>query len=228
MIIHLQKPEFLDAKSCITYNIDIYSHIALTKREGVLIMKNKSILALVLTLVMVFTMTMPTMAATKASTKTVTFNSYDSKYVNAPVTIKVTNVTAQKTKDFSFYMSDDKVTISGKNSKVIYAKAPVSITLQPNKGAKQAGFFNFYMCFDSNKVAPNTVVRTDKYYAYDMNEWEFDFSKKYDKVPGDAWGYAEGSNMKITKAGTYVLYVKSVNDVDDETTGLTPVFIVVK
>lgn len=30
------------------------------------------------------------------------------------------------------------------------------------------------------------------------------------------------------KAGTYVLDVKSMNDVDDETVDLTPVFIVVK
>ena len=188
----------------------------------------KSILALVLSLIMVFSMTAPAMAATKAVTKTVTFNSYDSKFVAAPVTVKVTNVTSQKTKDYSLYMSDDDVTISGTKSKVIYCKTKTTITLQPNKGEKQAGFFKFYMCFDSNKVAPKTVNRTDKYYSYDMDAWEFDFSKKYDTIPGDAWGYADGSSMTLTKAGTYVLYVKSVNDVDDESVDLTPVFIVVK
>jgi hypothetical protein len=191
-------------------------------------MRKKSILSVALALILLFSLTTPTMAATKASTKTITFNSYDSEYVNAPVTVKVSNVTSQKTKDYSMYMSDDDVTISGTKSKVIYCKSPVTITLQPNKGEKHAGVFAFYMCFDSNKVKPSTVKRTDKYYAYDMDQWEFNFSKKYNDVPGDAWGYADGSTQKLTNAGTYVLYVKSVNDVDDETVDLTPVFLVVK
>jgi len=188
----------------------------------------KSILSVLLALIMVFSLTTPAMAATKAVTKNVTFNSYDSKFVGAPVTVKVTNVTSQKTKDFSMYMSDDDVTIEGKNSKVIYCKTKTTITLQPNKGEKQAGFFKFYMCFDSKKIKPSTVKSTFKYYAYDMDMWEFDFTEKYDTVPGDAWGYADCSSMTLTKAGTYVLYVKSVNDVDDESVDLTPVFIVVK
>lgn len=195
-------------------------------------MKKRSILALVASLIMVFSMTTPAMAATKTaaepSTKTIKFNSYDSKYVHAPVTVKVTNVTSQKTKDFSFYLSDDKVTISGRKSKIIYAKAPVTLTLQPNKGEKNTGVFSFSLTFDSKKVKPSTVKSTFKYYAYDMDMWEFDYSKKYDKVPGDAWGYADGSKHTLTKAGTYVLHVKSVYDVDDTTTDLTPVFIVVK
>lgn len=125
-------------------------------------------------------------------------------------------------------MSDDDVTISGKKSKVIYCKGSTTITLQPNKGSKNAGFFKFYVAFDSKKVKPSTVKSNYKYYAYDMDAWEFDFSKKYDAVPGDAWGYTDGSTQKLTKAGAYVLYVKSVNNVDDETVDLTPIFIVVK
>ena len=189
---------------------------------------NKRILSVVLTLVLLLSFTTTAFAATKPSTKTVTFNSYASKYVTAPVTVKVTNVTDQKTKDFKLYLSDDKVTISGKKSKVITCKGSTTITLQPNKGEKTAGVFNFYVAFDSKKVKPTTVKSTYKYYTYDMDAWEFDFSEKYSDIPGDAWGYADGSSIKLTKTGTYVLYVKSVNDVDDESVDLTPVFIVVK
>lgn len=191
-------------------------------------MKKKSILALALSLIMVLSMTTPAMAATKPSTKTVTFNSYDSKLVHAPVTIKVTNVTSQKTKDFSMYLSDDDVTIAGKKSKVIYCKAPATITLCPNKGDKHAGFYSFSIGFDSNKVAIKSVTTKFKYYAFDLDKYEFDLSKKATATKPASWGYADGSTHKLTKAGTYVMYVKSVNDVDDETVSLTPVFIVVK
>ena len=189
---------------------------------------NKKIISVVISLILLFSMTTPISAATKPSTKTVTFNSYNSKYVNAPVTVKITNVTEQKTKDFSLYLSDDKVTIKGKKSKVIYCKASTTITLQTPKSEDYAGFYSFSMYFDSNKVAIKSIKTNFKYYAYDVDIGEFDFSHKYDTIPGNAWGYADGSTQKLTKAGTYVLYVKSVNDVDDTTVDLTPIFIVVK
>ncbi len=190
----------------------------------------KSILALTLSLILVFSMTTTAFAATKASTKTITFGSTtalpsSSEYM--PVTVKITNVTSQKTKDFSMYMSDDDVTISGDKSKVIYCKGSTTITLCPNKGEKNAAVYEFCMYFDSKKVAPETVKRTSKYYSFDLNAYEYDFSKKLDKAP-DCWGYADGSSMKITKAGTYALFVKKVDDGYPLPEGLTPVFIVVK
>ncbi|MDF2537147.1 MAG: hypothetical protein K0S76_168 [Herbinix sp.] len=191
-------------------------------------MKKKSILSVLLTLLLALSLTSPAMAATKTSTKTVTFNSYTSKDAITPITVKVTNVTSQKTKDYSVKLGNE--TIAGKKSKVIYCKAPVTITLQPNKGDKHAGVYDFYMAFDSKKIKTNTVTRTDKYYAFDTEAWAYDYSMKYDTIPSDFWGYADGSTQKITKAGTYVLFVQAyADDSDDEMSDeLTPVFIVVK
>jgi hypothetical protein len=187
----------------------------------------KSILSIGLTFILALSLTITAFAATKGVTKTVTFNSYDSKSVNAPVTIKVTNVTAQTTKDFSFYLSDDKKTIAGKKSIVLNCTAPVTLTLQPNKGENNAGVFSFSMSYDSNKVPVKSVKTNFKYYALDANTNEFDFTKKLTTATASC-GYADGSSQTLTKAGTYVLYVKSVNDVDETTTKLIPVFLVVK
>lgn len=187
----------------------------------------KRLLSGILTIVLALSLTVPAFAATKAVTKIITFNSYDSQFVNAPVTVKVTNVTAQATKDFSFYLTDDKKTISGKKSIVLNCKAPVTITLLPNKREAKVGVFDFCVSWDGNKVPTKSVIRNSKYYAFDENANSFDLSKKLN-AKTDNTGYADGSTMTLTKTGTYVLNVKSVNDVDDTTTQLTPVFIVVK
>jgi hypothetical protein len=194
-------------------------------------MKKRSILAILLTLVMVFSITTPAMAATKAKTKTVTFNAYDTNdtdFTDRTATVKVTNVTSQKTKDFSLYLSDEDRTITGTKSKVIYCKAPVTITLKPNKGEDNIGVSAFYMTFDSKKVKPSTVTAKYKYYAFDLTKYAFDFSKKLDAKPDGSYGYADGSTQKLTKAGTYVLYVRPQSGVDDSEVALTPVFFVVK
>jgi hypothetical protein len=187
----------------------------------------KRILTIGLTLVLALALTVTAFAATKAVTKTITFTSYDSKFVNAPVTIKVTNVTAQATKDYSFYLTDDKRTIAGKKSIVLNCTAPTTIMLQPNQGDKNAGVYSFSMSWDGNKVPSKSVKTNFKYYAFNADTNKFDFTKKLNtKI--DGCGYADGSTQTLTKAGTYVLYVKSVNDVDETTTQLTPVFIIVK
>lgn len=195
-------------------------------------MKKKRILSVLLTFVMVFSITAtPTMAATKASTKTITFGTNGSpadSFRYSPATIKVTNVTSQKAKDFSMYMSDDDKTISGEKSKVIYCKAPVTITLEPNKGEKNVGVNNFCMYFDSNKIKPSTVKGTYKYYTFDMDKYMPDFSEKFDTKPDDSYQIADGSTQKLTKAGTYVLYIQNVDVGDEFPDGLTPVFFVVK
>lgn len=191
----------------------------------------KSILSLVLALIMVFSMTTPALAATKASTKTVTFNTYatdDTDFTGMTATVKVTNVTSQKTKDFSFYLSDEDRTVSGEKSKVIYCKAPVTVTLCPNKGDKYAGVYEFMIFFDSNKVAIKSVKSKFKYYAFDTAKYEFNFSKKLNTVPDGSYGYADGSTQTFTKAGTYLLNVRPISGVDDTDVPLTPVFIVVK
>lgn len=191
----------------------------------------KSILAVLLTLVMIFSITTPVFAATKTSTKTVTFNSYEtsSQRYQMPATVKITNVISQKTKDYSTYLSDDKVTISGKKSKVITCKAPVTITLKPNKGEEQTGVQSFMLSYDSKKISTKSVKQNFKYYTYDIRTLEFDFSKKYDTTDHlEFIGYADGSSYKLTKAGTYVLNVRPLSGVDDSDLTLTPVFIVVK
>lgn len=193
-------------------------------------MKKKSILSVLLALLMVFYTATPAMAATKPSTKTITFNSYatdDSDFTGFQSTLKVTNVTSVKTKDYSFYLSDEDVTISGKKSKVITCKAPATVSLQPNKGEKHARVVSFYGCCDSTKVDPSTVKVNYKYYAFDKSIYDFDFTKSYTEAP-DSYGIAEGSSQKLTKAGTYVFYVRPLSAVDDTDVELTPVFVVVK
>lgn len=191
----------------------------------------KSILSIVLSLVLLFSLTTPVSAATKPVTKTITFGSTDAlptSYKYAPVTIKVTNVTSSKTKDYSVYLTDDKVTLEGKKSKVITCKSSTTIILQPNKGEEHIGVHNFALYFDSKKVKPSTVKTTNKYYAFDLDEYTYDFSKKLTTKPEGSWGYADGSSIKITKPGTYVLYVKVTDDGYEMPEGLTPVFIIVK
>ena len=126
-------------------------------------------------------------------------------------------------------MRDDDVTVTGKNCKVITCKAPATITLQPNKGEKHTGVFSFMLGFDSNKVKVSSVKSNFKYYEFDTDAYEFNYSKKYtpDTKP-DSYGIADGSAMTLTKAGTYVAYVRPMSGVDDTDVPLTPVFIVVK
>lgn len=191
----------------------------------------KCILSIVLTLVLLLSLTAPVSAATKPVTKTVTFSTtgaLSSSAQYAPATVKITNVTSSKTKDYSVYLSDDKITLEGKKSNVITCKGSATITLQPNKGEKNIGVHNFALYFDSKKVKPSSVKTTNKYYAFNLDEYIYDFSKKLTTKPDGSWGYADGSNIKITKPGTYVLYIKTVDDGYDLPEGLTPVFIVVK
>lgn len=190
----------------------------------------KRIVSVVLTLVLLISMTTSAMASTKASNKTITFSStgaLPSSSQYAPATVKITNVTSQTTKDYSVYLSDDKVTHEGKKSKVITCKAPMTVTLQSNKGDKHVGVTAFSLYYDSNKISLKTVTSMFKYYAFDINSYTYDFSKKYTK-PLDYCGYADGSSYTITKAGEYILYVKTVDDGYNVPEGLTPVFIVVK
>lgn len=192
---------------------------------------NKRILSIVVALILLFSYTTPAYAATKPSTKTITFSttgatSSSSQY--APATVKITNVTAQKTKDYSTYLSDDKITLEGKKSKVITCKGSTTITLATNKGEKHAGVTAFSLYFDYNKVKSNTVKTTNKYYAFDISTYMPDFTKKLATKPDDYWVYADGSSIKITKPGTYVLYVKVTDDGYEMPEGLTPVFIIVK
>ena len=210
-------------------------HNNTTQEKRTLKMKKKSILALVLSLIMVFSITTPALAATKPSTKTIAFEAGDSHYEgngdpSNEATIKVTNVTSQKTKDFSFYLSDDDKTISGKKSKVIYCKTKTTITLVPNKEDTTAGVFGFMYYYDSNKVKASTIAAKYKYYSNNSEIEEVDTSKKYDKAPGDDWVVADGSSITLTKAGTYVIYVRPYQfyGTDQEDYELTPVFIIVK
>lgn len=194
-------------------------------------MKTKRIAAVLLALAMVFTLSISAFAAAPAdSTQTVTFNAYateDPAFADFPVSVSITNATKQETKDFSLYLSDDKITISGKNSKVIYCNAPVTVTLQPLDGEKHSGFNNFALFYDSNKVPIKSVQVKDAYYAFDTKKYAFDYSKKLTSQPAGDWGYAEGSSQMLTKAGTYVLNVQPMNAIDDSEVALTPVFIVV-
>ncbi len=188
-------------------------------------MKKKSILSVLLALILVFSMTTPAMAASKPSTKTIKFNAgtyFAEESVDSEVTIKVTNVTSQKTKDFSVALSDGatKTTYSGKKSKVIYCKASTKITLNT-------------VAFNVNLVADD---KTTKYLKGNFKFYDFfpDYEgvgdTKYDAPPEGAWVVADGSSITIKKAGTYVLYVTPFqfygNDKEDYE--LEPVFIVVK
>lgn len=193
---------------------------------------NKRIVSIVLSLVLLLSVTSPAFAATKTSTKTITFQSYVSgnkDFTGYSTTLKVTNVISQKVKDFSFYLTDDKVTISGKKSNVFTCKVPTSLILQPNKGEKHIRVISFSGGCDANKVDLASVKFNCKYYAFDEAKGDFNFSKKYtDSNKPDKCGIAEGSSQTITKAGTYVVYVRPLCKVNDKDVPLTPVFIVAK
>lgn len=150
--------------------------------------------------------------------------------MNSDATIKVTNVTSQKTKDFSAKLHDDDgnlVTIEGKNSKVIYCKGKTTVTLKPNKGEKTAQVFGMPMYYDAKTV--KTVEVKVAYYEFN---WETEeVGKKLDKKPDhDDWVVGDGTTHIITKPGTYVLYVRPLlfYGIQDEDFKLNPVFIVVK
>lgn len=194
----------------------------------------KSIVSVLLALAMVFSLTTPAFAATKPSTKTVTFkagtiNNAESFY--SDTTIKVTNVTSQKTKDFTADLIDvdgNKATLSGKKSKVIYCKGKTTVTLKPNKGDTTAQYFGISLHSD----AKNAKSIKMKLSYYDFN-WETEeVGKKVDKEPANGdWVLGDGSSFTITKAGTYVLYVRPFQFYGTEENGdyeLKPVFIVVK
>lgn len=207
----------------------------------------KNILSMGLALVLSLSLTATALAATpvvtkpvtkpvttpvvKPVTKTVTFNSYSAKdrdFAGQMATISVTNVTAQAVKDCSVKLSDGKkkITFEGKKSNVLTCKAPVTITLQPNKGEKHIGLFDFYTVADASTY--KSVKRTDKYYVFNTDKYEFDFSKKLSVKPTGSRDYADGSTQTLTKAGTYVIYTRHMNAVDDYYATLTPVFIIVK
>lgn len=193
----------------------------------------KSILSIVLTLALLMSMTAPAMAATKPSTKTVTFNAgtyYEYDGLDSDATIKVTNVTSVKKKDFSFYMSDDDVTISGENSNVITCKGKTTVTLVPPKGCETDAAFDFRYSFDTNKIKASTVTAKYKYYSNNAEIEQVDTSKKYNKAPEGGCVVADGSTLTFTKAGTYVVYVRPYQfyGVNGEGYELNPVFIVVK
>lgn len=191
----------------------------------------KSILSIGLTIALSLSFTATTFAATKAVkkavtksvtkpvAKTITFKSY-----SVPVTLAVTNVTAQVTKDFSLYLTDDKKTIAGKKSIVLTCKAPMTLTLMPNNGQKNVGTYSFNLCYDGNKTPQQSVKANFKYYSFNPASEEIDFSKKPTK-PTVNTVFADGSSYTLTKAGTYVLRVQPVEYGPGDA---TPVFIIVK
>lgn len=193
-------------------------------------MKKKSVLSVLLALVMVLSVTAaPAMAATKTSTKTITFDAgtyYEEESLDSDIAIKVTNVTSQKTKDYSVDLKDDEGntnTYEGKKSKVIYCKAKTTITL------KTSGAFGIGLCSDTKTT--KSVKSNFKYYGFSPETEEVDTSKKYDEAPEGGWVLADGSTYTLTKAGTYVLYVRPYQFYGRESEGdftLNPVFIVVK
>ncbi len=193
-------------------------------------MKMKNLGTMALALVTVLAMTATAFAATPApATKTITFNSYQSDKVNAPATVKVTNVTKTETKDYSAYMSDDDITIEATNAQVLTCKAPVTVTLMPNKGTKATGAFAFLLTYDFNLIDQKSVTTSLKYYKFDAKKAKFDTSKKLTLAQaGKSWGVADSSSMKITKPGTYVLWVDTAYGVDKDSVARTPVFLVVE
>lgn len=197
-------------------------------------MKRKSVLSVLLVMVMVFSMTAtPAYAAAKPKTKTITFDAgtYEWGKLDSTVSIKVTNVTSQKTKDFSATLSDDdgtKTTFSGINSKVIYCKGKTTVTLTPNKGEDKAAYFGINMFYDSKVTEPKLKC---KYYEFSWDTEEI--GKKLDKQPdpdSDNWVIGDGTSYTISKPGTYVLYVRPLlfYGAEGEDFELNPVFIVVK
>jgi len=201
----------------------------------------KSILSVLLALIMVFSMTKPAMAATKPSTKTITYNAgtyFEDKSLDSKVTLKVTNVTSQKTKDFSVVLRDVDYTIKGKKSKVIYCKTKTTITLLPNKGETTAGVFGFFLTYDSWALDSAKVKQKCKFYPFNSETEKVATSKKYSEQPeeddGDDYDndyvLADGTSITVTQAGTYVIYVKPVKfyGYEYQDYELTPVFLVVK
>ena len=193
--------------------------------------KKKRILSVLLALVMVFSVTHPVMAATKPATKTITFGTTDalpSSYKYFPATIKVTNVTAQKTKDFSVDLqaAGETYNFSGENCNVIYGKAPMTITLKPNKGKKNVGVNDWAIYADEKTY--KSVKLKNQYYTFDMDKYMPDFSEKYNTKPDGSYQIADGSTQKLTKAGTYIMYIQTVDVGDEFPDGLKPVFFVVK
>ena len=195
-------------------------------------MRTKRIISVLLTLAMLLTLSVSAFAA-QTSTKTITFNSYatdDINFKDLTATLSVTNVVSQEKKDFSTYLSDDKVTISGKNSTIITCKAPVTVTLQPNTGEKNTGYAYIGVFWDSNINPMETVKSNMKYYVLNtVGKLEFDYSKKLNTAPKEGYyGVADGSSMNITKAGTYVLTVGHVTGLNDSDIPKNFVFIVVE
>ena len=191
----------------------------------------KKIIVYALTLIMVLSIPTPALAAQKTTTETITYSTNGSpptSYRYAPATVDITNVISTEVKDYSYYLSDDDYTHTGYDSTVVYAKAPVTITLKPYGDAEYEAAIAFTLYFDTNKVKANTVKRADKYYAFDLDNYDYDFSEKYDTIPSDYWGYADGSSQTITKAGTYILYTMIVDDGYDLLDGVNPLFIVVE
>jgi hypothetical protein len=200
-------------------------------REGDSTM-NKRIISLVLTLVLALSLTTPVLAATKPSTKTIKFQAGTNiaEGWSDDATIKVTNVTKQESKDFSVKLSDgkEKITFEGKKSKVIYCKTKTTITLVPNKDAGAASEFGIVLYSDAKTT--KSVKSKIKFYSFYSESEEVDTSKKYDEVPEGDWVIADGSNYTVSKAGTYVLYVRPFGfyGTDKEDFELNPVFIVVE
>jgi hypothetical protein len=222
---------YVDIRLNLLYTLENSGNSITNEEKGDLIMKKKSILSVLLAVAMVFSVTTPALAATKPATKTVTFAPYDTDdkdFTDWTATVKVTNVTKQVTKDFSVDLKagEDTYTFAGTKSKVIYVKAPATITLQPNKGEKHAGVYAFSIIAGEDTY--KSVKAKFKYYAFNLNKYEFDFSKKLSSAPDGSYGYADGSTQTLTKKGTYVLNVKPFNGVDDTEIPLTNVFIVVK
>jgi len=207
----------------------------------------KNILSMGLALVLSLSLTATAIAATKVVTKpvtkpvttsvvkpvtkTVTFNSYATQDRNVrdfKTTLSISNVTAQAVKDYSVTLSDGKkkLTFAGKKSNVLTCKAPVTVTLLPNKGEKNAGLFDFYAVADASTYKSVKIVY--KYYVFNTDKYEFDFSKKLSAKPSGTHGVAEGSTQTLSKAGTYVIYTRHMSGADDTGLPLTPVFIVVK
>lgn len=186
-------------------------------------------------LIVVFSLTTPAMAATKPKTKTFTVSAginYVDEETDSNVTFKVTNVTSQKTKDFSVDLvydgefEDEIFTHTGKKSKVIYCKGKTTITLQPNKGNKTAAIHTMYVCAGKNE---ESIKEKFKYYDYDLDTKKVNTSKKYDKQPYGLGAVADGSSFTFTKAGNYVIYVRPIGfDGFEGDYELYPIFIVVK
>lgn len=198
-------------------------------------MKMKKLGTLALALTLALSLAMPAFAATpavvKAVTKTLTYNTFDSAEIVAPATLSVTNVTKTETKDFSTYLSDDKLTIEGKKSQVLTCKAPVTVTLMPNKGQKTTGYFSYSVSYDGSKIPAKSVTKNIKYYGYNYDTGVFDYKKKLTIAQAKAigsWGVADTSTLKLTKPGTYVIWAAGDYDIDPDTAMPVPVFVVVK